>query len=276
MSIKCNICQYDNKDGSSYCVKCGSLLDGQEREVVIKSKNKEIEDNLAKLKGEKEHLNLLVQELIQDKNNIEAFGLFKISCSRHILQLRGKSKRCNELKESAKNKIEAMTYNKDLSLEDNKEALNRIIENLKIDLSKVGVWDNAKQWTIDNWKWSVGILLFVIFALLLMNVWGGDDTLKVPLSETTPSLESNTWKISKMDGINVNESAEVYSVDGSNSHYGMRHITENGREISVTFNVDWQLETVSSPELGEGKIERDDKLNELKLIFEKWTLKRYY
>lgn len=138
-------------------------------------------------------------------------------------------------------------------------------------------WINIfNQWLNNNWKWCIGMLLSVIVALALMNVWRGDDTLKVPLSETTPSLESNAWKISKMDGINVNESAEVYSVDGSNSHYGMRHITENGREISVTFNVDWQLETVSSPELGEGKIERDDKLNELKLIFEKWTLKRNY
>ena len=138
-------------------------------------------------------------------------------------------------------------------------------------------WINiCHQWWNNNWKWCIGMLLSIIVALTLMNVWRGDNTVKVPLGETTPSLESNAWRISKMDGINVNESAEVFSVNGSNTHYSIRHITETGKEILVNFEIDWQMGTVVSPELGEGKIERDNKMNELKLSFEKWTLKRKY
>ena len=231
MAIKCthkdvngNVCGYVNKDGTSYCVKCGNLLGGmQEKKVVNKSKY--------------DSLSCTIDELERDNKQL--------------------NNRVNTLLETEKK---------------HKEQLNRQQEELEKKKSK----NIFNYWLKSNWKWCIGILLSIIVALVLMNIWRGDDTVKVPLGDSKPPLESNTWRISQMDGINVHESAEVFSVNGSNTHYGIRHITETGKEIVVNFDVDWQMGTVVSPELGEGKIERDDKLKELNLTFEKWTLKRNY
>ena len=132
------------------------------------------------------------------------------------------------------------------------------------------------QWVDKNWKWCALVMTTIVLAVVLMNVYDGDHRVRVPSDEAIPSLEGNTWRVSIMDGKKVFESAEVNSISGSNTHYRMRHITNTGEEIIVTFDVNWQKGTVISPELGEGTIERNKKLNELKIIFEKWTITKNY
>lgn len=235
--------------------------------------SKDFSSNEIALKNIFEELNFKLHER-------DAFEKEKQSLLSELEQLDCKSKKGALLKANAKEKIVALTYDE---FRADKVALMNIMVQLKKDLAKIGFLDISiektiiiTQWIDKNWKWSALALCTIVLAIVLFVVFDGDDRVRIPIDEAVPSLESKSWRISEMDSKSVFGSAEVSSVDGSNTHYSLRHITETGKEIIVTFNVDWQTGTVMSPELGEGKIEKDSKLNTIKIIFEEWTISRYY
>lgn len=258
--------------------RCQELKENAQKDIIAQpfDDTKDLLINKSVLNKIYETLNTILQERI-------IFEDEKQSSLNELKRLEGKSQKGILLKKDATSKIEELAFDESKNLDANKAALKTIIEQLKSDLAKIGFLDIAKdkinisvQWVDKNWKWCALVLCTIVLGTVLMIVYNGDERVRIPTGEAVPSLESNEWRISEMDGKSVLESAEVRSADGSNTHYSLRHITETGKEIIVTFNIDWQMGTATSPELGEGKIEKDSKLNTIKITFEKWTIKKYY
>lgn len=260
-----------------------SESNGNYYELIAKAQ-KEIEeqqyDDLKDFSSNEIALKNILEELNFNLHEREAFEKEKQSLLSELEQLDCKSKKGAFLKANAKERITDLRYDE---FRADKVALMNIMVQLKKDLAKIGFLDISiektiiiTQWIDKNWKWCALALCTIVLAIVLFVVFDGDDRVRIPIDEAVPSLESKSWRISEMDSKSVFGSAEVSSVDGSNTHYSLRHITETGKEIIVTFNVDWQTGTAMSPELGEGKIEKDSKLNTIKIIFEEWTISRYY
>ena len=228
----------------------------------------------------------------KNEEDQKRFDEYKEDYKNKILKLRGSNKKSLELKENAKKDIEKQKYDKQKNLKENEENLKRIFDKLKDDLVKVGIWDDIKdwlnisfQWVDKHWQWCAGALCLIVIPVVLMSIFDGGNSVEISDGQAVPSLQG-TWRVRLMEGQNVNEGATITQAGENNTQYNISIIRNDipddspnmDYKFETALSVDWQKGIVTSPDLGEGTIEKESRSKNLKIVFDKWifvSLKGY-
>ena len=167
-------------------------------------------------------------------------------------------------------RIISIPYDEEKSLDGNKAAVDTMVTQIEKELVKIN--DPLRKigaWVDKNWKWCAGLIAIVVISFAAINYFGNSNSVTVSEGEAAPSLQTS-WRVRLMNGEDVNDGATFTMVAGSNSQYNVEAISETGMVLNTTIIVDWQTGNVTSPDLGEGKIEKVNRSNKLKIVFDKW------
>ena len=138
-------------------------------------------------------------------------------------------------------------------------------------------------------KWIIALIAGVLAAvvgLVLINTCSGNDSPSAILSEQTedglpqmPPLDGSSWTVVQMEGQHMplgTAGAEIHSMDNGGTDLRMGVLNDYGAYREITLTYDRQTGRLLSPELGEGHVEKDERLMKLKIVFEGWLLEKMY
>jgi hypothetical protein len=138
-------------------------------------------------------------------------------------------------------------------------------------------------------KWIIALIAGVLAAvvgLVLINTCSGNDSPSAILSEQAedglpqmPPLDGSSWTVVQMEGQHMplgTAGAEIHSMDNGGTDLRMGVLNDYGAYREITLTYDRQTGRLLSPELGEGHVEKDERLMKLKIVFEGWLLEKMY
>ena len=137
------------------------------------------------------------------------------------------------------------------------------------------------NWCLAHKRWgaiAAGVLAVLLVGTIAFKAINASEPDRRPEvvadGGTYPPLDGKTWIVREKNGGKIPAGkgrAEIRSMNFEATDYSMIVMTEMGPE-EYHFSYDRQKGTLSSPELGEGHVEKGHRIYKLKIIFEGWIL----
>lgn len=138
-----------------------------------------------------------------------------------------------------------------------------------------------KEWCLTHKRWGIvaaGVLAILLIGTIAFKAITTSEPDKRPEvvvnGGTYPPLDGKTWIVREKNGGKIPSGkgkAEIQSMNYEATDYSMIVMTEMGPE-EYHFSYNRQEGTLSSPELGEGHVEKGHGIYKLKIVFEGWIL----
>ncbi len=128
-----------------------------------------------------------------------------------------------------------------------------------------------------GWVLCAVLVAFVLFLAARSCNSSADAPSSAVADMQYPSLEGNSWLVVRMNDAEIpfgTTGAEVHATDGDGTRLRMVVLDNNANLQTVDITYDRATGSLSSPQLGIGRVEQDKKAFKIKMIFDGWLLEK--